>query len=329
MFSLPTIIKILDDIETYKPKKLLFFNPAECTFLGVTNRDEFDKLNYLLEKYNIKFYVLIGSETINGYADVLLGKNIEYLFWPTYQIHRTYNAIKKQIDNFIPEKVETLYSFHNWKPRKHRGLFLEKLFIHNLFEYGNITWKVLTKDDYSCSHHEFKVWKETRLSVDTQDDGDTYKIKNFHDNSLFHVVGETETYKNFITEKTYRTIFIEKPFLIFGSKNSNTGLKKYGFEIFNELIDYDFDEKENIEERLNGIIDILLKLKNQNFSNLYKSIENKIKHNKNRILEIVKKDEFIPTTLVDLYHQHKQVFDESFYRQDFDDCVKDILQNYE
>ena len=328
MFLSPTIIKILDDIETYKPKKLLLFNPAECTFLGTTNRNEFDELNSLLEKYDIKFYVLIGSETINGYEDVLLGKNIEYLFWPTYQIHRTYNAIKKQLHNFTPKKVETLYSFHNWRPRTHRGFFLEKLFINNLFEYGNITWKVLTRDDSSCSHHEFKVWEETYLTVDIQDDGDTYNIENFHDNSLFHIVGETEIHKNFITEKTYRTIFIEKPFLIFGSKNSNICLKKYGFEIFDELIDYEFDKKENIEERLDGIIDILLKLKNQDFLNLHKSIEDKITHNKNRILEIVKKDEFIPTKLVDLYRQHKKDFNDFFSQKDFDDCVKGILENY-
>jgi hypothetical protein len=328
MFPSPTIAKILDDIKTYKPKKLLFFNPSECTFLGTENRSEFDELKILLEKYDIIFYVLIGSETINGGKDILVGKNIEYLFWPTYLIHYTYPPIETQLNNLKYKKIETLFSYYNRRPKKHRGLFLEKLFINNLFEFGNISWHLLTEENFADTHYQFEFWKEIQLIPNTEDDGDSYKIKFFDDNSLFHIVGETETNKNFITEKTYRTIFIEKPFIIFGSKNANLCLKKYGFDVYEELINYEFDEKEKIEERLDGIIHELIKLKKENLPNLFESIEHKVKHNKNRILEIVKKDEYIPKKLVELYYEYKTEFNEVINKNYIGNYVKKIIENY-
>ena len=328
MFTSPTITKILDDIKTYKPKKLLFFNPNECTFLGTENKSEFDELQILLDRHDIKFYVLIGSETINGEKDTLIGKNIEYLFWPTYLIHYTYSAIEQQLIYLKSDKIERLFSYYNRRPRRHRGLFLEKLFVNDLFKLGNISWDVLTKKNFSDTHYQFEFWKEEQLIPNTEDNGDSYKIEFFDDNSLFHIVGETETDKNFITEKTYRTIFIEKAFIIFGSKNANLCLKKYGFDVYEELINYEFDEKENIEERLDGIIHELMKLKKENLSNLVESIEYKVKHNKKRILEIVKKDEYIPKKLVDLYYEYKIEFNEAINKNYIDNYVKKIIENY-
>lgn len=329
MFPSPTISKILDDIKKYKPKKILLFNPNECTFLGTENKSEYNELIILLEKYDIKFYILIGSETINGEKDVLLGENIEYLFWPTYLIHFTFPPIANQLNNLKYKKIDKLFSYYNQKPRKHRGFFLEKLFVNNLFDFGNISWKPLTEKNFSDTTHQFEFWKEEELIYNIDDNGDSYTIKFFDDNSLFHIVGETETEKNFITEKTYRTIFIEKPFIIFGSKNANFNLKKYGFEVFDELINYEFDGKENIEHRLDGIIYELTKLKNRNFSELFQSIEHKVLNNKKRILEIVKKDEFIPKKLVELYHEHKPEFNEIFNEKYIDNYVIKILENYE
>ena len=46
------------------------------------------------------------------------------------------------------------------------------------------------------------------------------------------------------TEKTFKPISIGAPFMILGSKNQNTDLKRFGYEIFDEIIDYSFEHEE-------------------------------------------------------------------------------------
>ena len=45
------------------------------------------------------------------------------------------------------------------------------------------------------------------------------------------------------TEKTFKPISAGAPFMILGSKNQNTDLKRFGYEIFDEIIDYRFEQE--------------------------------------------------------------------------------------
>ena len=80
---------------------------------------------------------------------------------------------------------------------------------------------------------------------------------------------------------------------------------KYGFELYDEIFDYEFDSKDNINDRISGIIENLNNLKEKNYYDLHKKIEPKLEYNKNLALKIwenCENDEFNP--YVEFYEKY-------------------------
>jgi hypothetical protein len=202
-------------------------------------------------------------------------------------------------------------------------MFIDFIYKNNLFKFGNITWNVLTKD-YNNKKYDFKFWNETILHV-KDNTYFHYNLNFFNDDSLFHIIGETDRNKNFITEKTYKTILIGKPFIVVGAKNSNLNLKKYGFKLYDELFDYSFDKEDNLEKRINGIIENIINLKNKDYDNLLLKIKDKIEFNKKRYFEILEKDNYIPKIFLKLYFEYENYFEEKINKKEFPSVLKIIL----
>ena len=121
-------------------------------------------------------------------------------------------------------------------------------------------------------------------------------------NALIELVSETSKEVAFITEKTFRPIFLEQPFICLGAMNQNLNLLKYGFELYDEIFDYSFDSKPDIKDRIDGIIENLNKIKGQNYYEIYKLLEPKIKRNKERIFSLLENDPFNP--YINLYQKY-------------------------
>ena len=94
-----------------------------------------------------------------------------------------------------------------------------------------------------------------------------------------------ESYAKFSThysEKTYKPIFYKKPFITLAGPYYYKTLKEYGFENYDEIFDYDFDNEENLEKRIDNIlnqIETLNELSLNDIKNLCKKVEPKIEHN--------------------------------------------------
>jgi len=56
-----------------------------------------------------------------------------------------------------------------------------------------------------------------------------------------------------LTEKTFKPISLKKPFILLSAKNSHLFLKKMGYQLYDELFDYSFDDK-NFAIRFKSII---------------------------------------------------------------------------
>ena len=116
-------------------------------------------------------------------------------------------------------------------------------------------------------------------------------LVSYYKDSYFSVVSETNSALWF-TEKIMKPLLHSHPFMVF---NSNIGfiklLKKYGFETFPEWFDESYDEIENIDERIQFIkkeIDRLCHMSNKDLYKMYKSVEDKLIHNRNNLLNLSK-----------------------------------------
>ena len=103
--------------------------------------------------------------------------------------------------------------------------------------------------------------------------------------------------------------------------NQNLYLKNYGFELYDEIFDYEFDSNLLLESRVDGIIKNLNSIKPHNPKELYDLTKEKIKYNKDNAISILKNDFYISTEIRKLFHKHKEYFFE------FKNKNRDMMMN--
>jgi len=154
--------------------------------------------------------------------------------------------------------------------REHRSLAHFLLYTNNLEKDFKISQNTLTAEqiNYTKQHYplnyNFEKWAETLpRTIDTENFDQSQKIElntNLHNSSIFQIVNEThvKTWKNtslFFSEKTFRPIALMQPFLIFGQPGCNKKLEQFGFKLFYDVFDYEFDTIEDTKKRYLAIID--------------------------------------------------------------------------
>ena len=84
-------------------------------------------------------------------------------------------------------------------------------------------------------HREFELWKS----------------------GLWHIVTETVFYyrKLHLTEKIFKPIAAQRPFMLAAAPGNLAYLKSYGFETFGQWIDESYDNIEDSDQRLQAIVD--------------------------------------------------------------------------
>jgi nucleoside-diphosphate-sugar epimerase len=330
VYHLPTECTVYWLLDCYYPIPL---NISGDKFLDVENYkfelpQDFLDLEKVLIENNVNFYLVLGADKpeIFKYLYELPTKvkNFEILFYPTYLIFHTYVGIRNLLllhTKFrdvrgleIKKKFDYLYINYNNKPRLHRCMLVDELFRTKLNEFGRISWNQLTtirpdnvSDLLSIDTYEFKYWEEKHLDLDSYSNQEKIHTDEFsplltQPNALIELVSETSREVTFITEKTFRPILLEQPFICLGAVNQNLDLIKYGFELYDEIFDYSFDSKPNLEDRIKGIIENLDKIKDEDYRQLYKLLEPKIKRNKERMFSLLENDPFNP--YINLYEKY-------------------------
>lgn len=138
--------------------------------------------------------------------------------------------------------------------RKHRIAMLQQLVYRNLLERNLISFPdVCPYEGQSlellCKKYGLEC-PSVRLPL-TIDNGSGYAAQSHRidlwdqaNNSLIHVVTETvyRGRKNHLTEKTFKPIVMQQPFIIQSCRGSLEYLRRYGFRTFGEFWDESYDE---------------------------------------------------------------------------------------
>jgi hypothetical protein len=335
-----TLRPIIDLINQKKPECVLYNYPTEASVEWLMEcfdingnfkiYNQFYELEKTLIDNNCHFFLILGGnkpKIFSPFENNII-KNFKILYWPTYLISHTYNGLKnsylnprgldgplKVSDLKIEKTFNKLYLNYNNKPRYHRCLMIDELFNNNLFSVGLNSWNLKQNDCETAWDliggdkriHEFKYWKEELLNVDdykSKKNGiiDEYTDMILNSGCFMSLVGESSIDAPFITEKTFRPIMIEQPFLCYGAKHQNKDLIKLGFELYDEIFDYEFDENEDIMERIDGVIKNLIKIKDKDYYKLYELIKPKILRNKEKSLELIFNDTMNP--LIEFYQKY-------------------------
>jgi hypothetical protein len=183
-------------------------------------------------------------------------------------------------------------------------MMVDELCHANLLKYGHVSWHEPE------IKYNWKYWDPVKLVLDHGYDPDVhvhqYSLPVEYGSTVFNLIAESSDRAPFITEKTCTAIFFKKPFIVFGAPGFHQGLKKLGFELYDELFDYSFDIIKDDKLRLYKILQTIDRLKNQDYDMLRQSVIEKTERNYIHAIEIVTSRKYVPEFMLSYLEVLKQ-----------------------
>ena len=256
---------------------------------------------------NIEWNFVFGSADLQYYENKYHNKshNLTAYLWPTFFINRSAYFLKKY--NFtLKNNIDRLFISMNNLPRPHRCFLMDSIIEKNLQTTAAISWHQPDEE------YNWKYWKPIQLLLSdneyvkhcrtNQQNADLvpsiHQVPEEFFSSLISVVSESSVDHTFITEKTAIPLLLGQPFLVQGAVGFHDYLKTLGFELYDEIFDYSFDNEPDYRKRTLLILENLEFLKSKDYNNLYKKVYQKTIRNRHRAIEISKDSAFIPKLIL-------------------------------
>jgi|TARA_B110000495_G_C22986798_1_gene580657 hypothetical protein len=229
-------------------------NPKQIIYV-TGNLDCTDQYNTWADSYALEDRILtIPYPHFEPVISNILNDNLEK--YPTFEQHLEYKLAN--IDT-----IKT-YSALQKRPRAHRAWFFKHLSDANLLEHGinsmntfrientNYEGKIMTEDEYRSVIHQLPMLPPTvgikGLKTFASDDCAHY-LEKFNEETMLDTwltvvseasFGESEN-ECFISEKTFKPIACNHPFIIAGNQGSLHRLRELGYKTFSPFIDESYD----------------------------------------------------------------------------------------
>jgi len=300
--------KVLNDIRN-KQAYLLFTYENEGDLYVPNLLDKFVKLVQDLNLSKDMVYVLHGDFSTDKFKD----------FPFSYQPVNSFPWWLLSYKNIsIPEYTpKYLFNCYNRRPRDSRviimGLLHEADLLRNsIYSFGNNSRAYIeqvdsiyqTKLTTSTLEYLTNIANSSPDSKDLINDNPAINLETEHyQNTFLSLVNETlaedQREAKFFSEKIYKPIVMEHPFILFSGYKNLEKFKEFGFKTFNKWWDESYDDEPNIIDRAKKIVSVLAKLNNlpdSQLVDLRKEMTPVLKHNKQVYLDMVTNTRFLSET---------------------------------
>jgi hypothetical protein len=246
----------------------------------------FDSFRKRIKLTNYKSKILWNNSEQLSYKDYDIFYNLGYEL--TYWYYAN-NLIVTEYDNNCNRNY--LFSFLNGQinNRMHRYKMLKKIINSELNDYGLISALDTTTDIPYKTIGGFDTKNKFTSAVNL--------IKDSYVNLISESDFSDDTIGFFITEKTIKPFIYSQIPLILAKPGMVAHLKKYGFDMFDDIIDNSYDTIIDLDNRIEMIYNELLKLKSMNLLEWFKDNDNRFKYNYNLYKNIVNNSSNIHTIL--------------------------------
>ena len=233
-----------------------------------TNLEIFQKaLTYTQYQWRPEKINILANSEKSQVKDIFLEQNNMYDWYYFYHgfaaldWYRDFQYVKQSsFDRFT--NVFICYNHLISKYRSYRLHLGSNLIEHDLVKHGQVslflsdklgTWQDAIQDPHSCldARAKVKIYKTLRnvttpLTIDTEHPTGALSAEiDLEDltNSLWHIVTETVYFlpKLHLTEKVFKPIIAQRPFILVAAPGNLAYLKSYGFQTFDRWIDESYD----------------------------------------------------------------------------------------
>lgn len=289
---------ILNIIRTEKKGYILLNHSHE----GDANKFDILLIKKLLEKYGIpkeRFVYVYNSFDLDG----IDFKNYNF----QWHLSRKSIETKKLNDEDLLAKnnifqKENKFNFPIRRFRGHRMELLEKLWYYdkNFIKENLVSYDIGVENNRGALRNfteefvEF-IKKTKRKIIDTEDmDGvQGYRTENkwVYEQSYFSIVAETMFYENYnyLSEKIYKPIAHQHPFILLGKANSLKFLKTLGFKTFSPFIDESYDSELDNKKRFDMVFNEIIRLNSlpkEELDEMLKSMDDILKYNQKYLIKV-------------------------------------------
>jgi hypothetical protein len=280
-------------------QKIVYFVPEECRLFLPGYLAQIYKI---LEVNNSTLEIWLGNfEETQGIKTVgidLPNDRISVVNWNTFLMYESYDYYIKEHLKVSNLKIDKPYVCLNNRVTYYRCMMLDALAKHDLIKDGYVSWRKHLDDGI---YEDIFEYFDNR-TIFLEDKSHNFKTEHvIYEEKFFkgfvNIISEGEVLLKDLSEKTFHAILHKRPFLILGSPGIHKTLTTLGFKLFENIFDYSFDEKEKIEDRIEGIILNIKSILDKDYSLLKNQIDEILEYNFNRYIEILHDPKSIPDNI--------------------------------
>lgn len=266
--------------------KVHYIDGKTCQLI-LANSEHSEFKNQICKKLSLIdfYYFFHGFAALDWYRDLKYFKNINYEFNKTFVClnrlstkERSYrlNLVAEIMDkNLLDKGHVSLQLFNNGQ-----SMLKDELFDPDSLLSKNAKIKSfnhLNKIQNNLVLDKFDVPGSASAHVG-------YEEHVLLQSGLWNVVTETVFYhkKLHLTEKIFKPIVVQRPFILVAAPGNLAYLKTYGFKTFNRWIDESYDLEEDNDKRIQMIVDEIEKLSNLSWEDtlaMYDEMREVLKYN--------------------------------------------------
>lgn len=222
-----------------------------------------DELKKELQKHRINSKkVIVLCSNIDANNQTLHGvRYIAINFWESVSKHQHQtlpDIAATSINDYNIDAATKKFLCLNRNIKPHRIWLMYSMIQSNILDQGHVSYALpeIDKDEHkTCAlsvhtlkhipnelHNDFKMTLLQKMYVRRLDSLDNKhvinynsSIKKYYNDSVLSVITESDSHKNFITEKTYKAIMNLHPFFIIGNPTQHSLLRTRGYETFEDL----------------------------------------------------------------------------------------------
>ena len=242
------------------------------------------------------------------YSDFKDEKNFHIIEFSGYR-HINYPKKWKLAKKNQDKKIDKHFLCYNRNmAHPHRLLILTLLEKENLIQNGLVSYPIFSKRNFSGKmSHNFNIGKRLRNELlkcaeKLQDrapsiiDVDEWDTNHFdtspawpYEKTFFSLVSESQYVEDtlFLSEKIWKAIANQHPFVLVGSYKTLNYLKEQGFETFEPFIDESYDDEKNPYKRIKKIIEEVKRLCSMDEKQIKKflsDIDNILEYNYDKLI---------------------------------------------
>lgn len=292
--NIPVVIE--QDIKEHNPSRINIF-AAEEHEIASTWSGDFNILKKLFIDNDVEVHFIYGAANMEFY-------NTRYHFpehriythlWPFYYLSFTLSSMKhnefvNHADHNNPTFTTPFISMNN-RPHNHRCMFMDQMARYNLIDTGSVSWH---NDNVPYQWKWWKTPQRLKLVDDFSNNGNSYRLPIEWKSSFMNLVSECSINRIYFSEKTWIPLLCHKVFLSQSDQYFYKKFKECGFELYDEIFDYSFDDYADADIRTSMIMENVKNIIGKDYNAMHNLLLPKLKHNFNRAITIATNNEYIP-----------------------------------